>query len=139
MFFVALSGIFGFLIFDGYRLNFVRQKKGVVEFFSDGLFGILVKVFVYFCAGALAIFASLDVLIGQPFWCSPSQEFVGSYLRGFAIGLAGPAGISKYDPNAGISISEKPPNHAGSLDSLDYKRMNLTSRLIFALRRQFLW
>lgn len=138
MIYVALCGIVGFLVFDGYRINLIRQEKKVIEIFSDGLTGVLVKIFVYLCAGALAIFASLDVLLEHSFFEPMTPELVGSYLRGFAIGLAGPAGISKYDSDAGIPEGAPPRDQEKSLDTLEIGSPSLSRKVVFALRRQFL-
>lgn len=138
MLLVALAGVVGFLIFDGYRVNLIRQKKGVVEIFADGFAGVLVKLFVYLCAGGLAIFASLDVLLQFEPTVGNKQELIGSYLRGFAIGLAGPAGISKYDPDAGLPDGGGSQQNSETLDTLEPKTVPFSKRIRFAMRRQFL-
>ncbi len=146
MIYVALCGIMGFIVFDVYRINRIRSEKGYVEVFTDGYIGIITKIGVYSGAGILACFASTDVLLGVSpeilFGVSPasgiSADLSGSYLRGFAIGLAGPAGISKYDTDAGMPEPQAPHGNEGTADTIDPQATSVGKQMLYALRRQFL-
>lgn len=98
MIYIFLSGVLGFLVYDGYRIHKTFVKTGRLEFTFFSLFGFIVHVLVYVSCGILGIFANLDVLSACCNWSvftSANDSMVGPALRAFAIGLAGPAGLSK--------------------------------------------
>lgn len=134
---IFICGFAGFVLFDLYRLYRVFIDNHVVELFFGGWLGVVLKLLVAVCAGVLGIAANLDVILGHPmaeFW---SPELIGCYLRAFGIGLAGPAGISKFDSSAGIPKASGPRGKL-SLDTLEIKRISFQKRLEMILRRQFL-
>lgn len=135
---VFLSGFAGFVLFDLYRLYRVYIDNHVVELFFGGWLGVLLKVLVALCAGVLGVAANLDVVLGHHVAHGWSSDFIGCYLRAFGIGLAGPAGISKFDSSAGIPKVQRPRSHPRSLDTLEVKQMSIGRRIELILRRQFL-
>jgi hypothetical protein len=98
MLYVALSGILGFFVFDCYRVHYVYSQKGVYMITFGSFLGILVHISVYIAAGILALFVNLDTMHQCCSWQwlpTLNQDMVGPLVRGFGIGLAGPAGLSK--------------------------------------------
>jgi hypothetical protein len=98
---IFICGILGFLVFDGYRVYRTREQYGVTALNVGGKIGWGVHAFIYLCAGILAVFVNIDVLSSC---CSSnllpalSHDLVGTVLRGFGVGIAGPAGLSKWTP-----------------------------------------
>ncbi len=95
MFFVFFSGIVGFLVFDAYRFRRMLDATGQKVLTFGSALGVLVHLGVYFAAGVFAVFVSLDVVIDWGFFSAPNDEMVGPLMRGFALGVAGPAGLSR--------------------------------------------
>jgi hypothetical protein len=137
---VGLCGILGFFVYDAYRFNLVYQRKEILEIFPGGFIGFLAKLSVYTAAAILSILASLDVLLGSPIAFELTPEYIGSYLRAFGIGLAGPAGISKFDADAGMDADNSPTkSQNGSIDTLDgIRQSTLRAQVKYSLRRIFL-
>jgi len=107
MAYVFLSGLLGFVVFDAYRIRKMYDESGVLALTGGTVLVVFVHVSVYLAAGALAIFVNLDVLtryFGWQLFPHVSGDIVGPLLRGFGLGLAGPAGLSqtsKGDSRAG--------------------------------------
>ncbi|WP_200284680.1 hypothetical protein [Rhabdochromatium marinum] len=98
MIYVFLAGILGFLVFDAYRIYQTYSKARRLEFSFSTLLGICIHLFVYLACGTLGVFVNLDVMGICCDWALYPEfknEIVGPALRSFALGLAGPAGISK--------------------------------------------
>lgn len=98
MMYVFLSGIAGFFVFDAYRFRRYRDETGVRAMTLDYPIGVLVHAAVYVAAGVLAVAINWDVLQS----CDNVEQFpnfsecmTGPLLRGFGLGLAGPAGLSR--------------------------------------------
>lgn len=98
MIYVFLAGVLGFLVFDAYRIHKIYSVSGRLELTFDTLVGIVVHMFVYAACGILGIFVNIDVLGVCCEWTMVPEfknEMVVPILRSFALGLAGPAGLSK--------------------------------------------
>ena len=146
MLIVFFSGCIGFFIYDAIRTYKVFIDINAKEFVFGGITGTIIRLFVYVAGGLIGIFANLDVLINlnELSWFEIDKSLVGCYLRAFAIGLAGPAGISKWNSSAGIEgkpINPKSTLNSNTLDSLEYKEIcdNHLSIVLFSLRRLFLY
>ena len=140
MFWVGICGSIGFFVFDMYRIQLVKEEKGYLELYTDGVWGIFAKIGVYFAAFFVSVFASIDVLLSieSSSIFRIESDLVGSYIRGFTIGLAGPAGISKYNTDAGMPTQKEQSCVEGSADSLDPIAIGVWKSISFALKRQFL-
>lgn len=98
MIYVFLAGVFGFLVFDAYRARKVWEKTGAVVLTFGSFVGVLTHILVYVAAGILAVFINLDILIAvydMALWPDFDDSILGSVVRGFGLGLAGPAGLSR--------------------------------------------
>ena len=98
MLYVLLSGVLGFVVFDSYRIRALYAKAGVLHITFPTMLGVSIHLFVYVAAGILALFVNLDtiqVCCGWHWLSDANDHLVGPLLRGFGIGLAGPAGLSK--------------------------------------------
>ena len=140
---VFLCGCAGFLVFDVFRIYVVFRDLKVKEFFFGGPIGLVVRGLAYAGAGLLGVFASLDVLISFNFsgYFDWNPELVGSYLRAWGVGIAGPAGISKWDAKAGLAETTTTKGKVPrSLDSLDSRLAhgNASGEAGFAFSRLFL-
>ena len=100
---------------------------------------LIVHIFCYFAAGMLGVFTNLDVAL-RPLDSSQTalpihQENIGAYMRAFALGLAGPAGLSKgnetlaskFRPHAGLDGDTEPNVQ---LDNLTQSPRALSTRLL---------
>lgn len=98
MIYVFLAGVLGFLVFDAYRIHKIYSVSGRLELTFGTLIGIAVHIFVYAACGILGIFVNIDVLGVCCNWTMVpdfKNEMIVPILRSFALGLAGPAGLSK--------------------------------------------
>lgn len=132
---VFIAGALGFFVFDLYRIYLVKQKQKRFEITFATLPGILVHIGVYIAAGIAAIALNLDVLVSC---CSATndsflqKELVGAYLRAFGLGVAGPAGITKWNTGMGPTDNE---HGTSSLDDLTGPDAGLLKRLGFYASR----
>jgi hypothetical protein len=98
MLYIVFSGMLGFFVFDCYRIHSIYTKKKILFITFRNFLGIVIHISVYFAAGILALFVNLDTVsacCGWQWMPSLGQDMVGPLVRGFGIGLAGPAGLSK--------------------------------------------
>lgn len=98
MVYVFIAGALGFLVFDAYRIKKTYSVHGRVEITIKTFLGFFVHLFVYIACGVLGIFVNIDVLGLCCDWAifpEFNDKMLGLILRSFALGLAGPAGISK--------------------------------------------
>lgn len=98
MFVVFLAGVLGFFVFDLYRIYRTHCLTNRLELTFGSVRGVVVHVLVYCACGAVGVFVSLDVImdccIGF-FMGFSDGDLSGSMMRAFAIGLAGPSGLTK--------------------------------------------
>jgi hypothetical protein len=111
MFYVWVAGVLGFFVFDCYRVRsaYGRNKKMALVTLSS-VEGVLVHCGVYVAAGILAVFVNLDTIERCCNWewlPNLNQNIIGPLARGFGIGIAGPAGISR---------GKVPADQSGSVD-----------------------
>lgn len=144
---VFISGVVGFFCYEILRLGKVYYDNKVVELCYGGVPGIILRVLLHCVAGVVGIFASLDVVVKFGHYSSfaPELELIGSYLRAFAIGFGGPAGISKWDSGAGIIKATGRANDGAlgkPLDTLETglgrHHSTIYNEVVFAARRTFL-
>ncbi|MBO9712173.1 hypothetical protein [Sphingomonas sp.] len=95
MIFVFIAGILGFLVFDAYRVRKIYDATGALIITFTSRLGMAVHGVVYLAAGVLAVAINLDVVVHWNFLSAPPDQILGPLTRGFALGLAGPAGLSK--------------------------------------------
>jgi hypothetical protein len=117
MFLVIISGILGFFVFDCYRIHSIYRQRSIMFITFSNPLGILVHGAVYLAAGILALFVNLDT-IGRccewQWFPSMSQDMVGPLMRGFGIGLAGPAALSK----GTVEVDHKPKRIGKVVDDI---------------------
>lgn len=98
MIYVFLSGCLGFLAFDAYRVRLVWERTGAVILIFRTAPEFLMHLMVYLAAGIIAVGVNIDVLLSHsPVSFAPPLQawLLGPIGRGFMLGLAGSAGISK--------------------------------------------
>ncbi len=92
---IFAAGAAGFLVFDAYSLYTRTAKDGQYIRFGD-LTARSAHIFIYLCAGLVGIFANTDVAVTLGATDSSSFALLfGASTRAFAIGLLGPAGLSR--------------------------------------------
>ena len=140
---IFISGACGFLIFDAYRVAKSRDLIGRPMYTVFSGHFLVVHIFCYFAAGVLGVFTNLDVAL-RPLDPAHSAlaihyENAGAYMRAFALGLAGPAGLSKgnetlasrFRPHAGNGEDAEPDTQLNSLTQTPPK---LSARLLSSIR-----
>ena len=122
MIYVFIGGAAGFFVFDLYRIYKTKIAEGRLEITFRSVLGVLVHILVYIAAGLIGVITNLDVLTkccALQGWFAWNDDITGPIMRAFALGLAGPAGISKGNTRA----SEGP-----ALDGQAGKQLNTLDR-----------
>lgn len=119
MIYIFLSGFLGFCVFDAYRIRRHYDETGVfAPTFRWGI-GTVVHGAVYAAAGVMALVVNFDVLgscCNFEFFPRLDGNLAGPVLRGFGLGLAGPAGLARYRTSS-AAVSQREGADFGELGS----------------------
>jgi hypothetical protein len=134
MLYILASGALGFFVFDCYRVRSIYKNRGIVLITFTDYQALFAHAMVYLAAGILALFVNLDAVgrcCGWHWFSDMNNDIVGPLLRGFGIGVAGPAGLSS---KGKIEQLEKSSRTVGTaFDDLTNTRSG-TGRIKFAIK-----
>jgi hypothetical protein len=143
MMYVFLAGVMGFFVYDTYRVRRTWDETGRLEVTFRSLLGLGVHLFVYLGCGLFGLAINFDVLGSCCAWSwfpELNDGIAGPSLRAFALGLAGPAGLSK---GRVAGVTSDGLGGDASVSKLDFGDLNVArqavhSRIVAYLRVLFM-